>query len=97
VRTLEDYGREKRTACFVIMNGKASGSAWWSDDLRWEDLSKPEYEALVEELKADDVNILALDICEATSKTTGVSGWDWRIGEESETPEGNSDEAPELT
>ena len=94
---IENSGRGERTAHFTIYNGRATGSAWWKKGLRWENLTRPEYEKLVEALQEDGVKIMTLDICRAISKTESVSGWDWQTGEKSETPEGNSDEAPELT
>ena len=81
---IEKTGRGERIAHFTICNGRATGTAWWKKGLRWENLTKREYEALVEELKEDGVKIMTLDICRAISKTESLSGWDWETGGENE-------------
>jgi uncharacterized iron-regulated protein len=71
LKSLEKYKGGQRTAFFKIYRGKASGNAWWRDDLSWENLSKPEYESLIEKLKSEGVEILTLNYC-----IESESGWD---------------------
>ena len=81
-----------RSAFFFIMGGKATGTAYWRNDLRWENLSKPEFEKLTAELEADGVKLYICDMRMAIARGVSVSGWECP---KEQAPESNSDEAPE--
>jgi len=73
---LESKEQEKRTAVFIVSRGKASGSAWWSEKLRWEDLSKPEFETLKQELEADGVEVIEINLVPVFPDGRRVDSWE---------------------
>ena len=78
IEGLEKTDNGERTAFFTIHLGKAKGSAFWRDDLSWENLSKPEFETLIAELQEDGVRVRVLDICIADKERPGesISAWE---------------------
>ena len=75
IEKAEKAARPKRTALFIISEGKASGSAWWNDRLKWANLTRPEHEQLTADLASEGVEIINLDIIVAHAKGQGVNGW----------------------
>jgi hypothetical protein len=75
IEKAEKAARPKRTALFIIKDGKADGRAWWNDKLTWSDLSKREFDQLAADLEGEGVEVLSLNFIVAHAKDQGVNGW----------------------
>lgn len=62
LKKLEKQNRQQRIACFVVNNERASGAAFWRDDLEWKDLTRAELESLKTQLEADGAKVICVDI-----------------------------------
>ena len=60
IEKAESKTKPKRYAFFTMLDDVASGRAWWRDDLKWEGLSRIEFEQLVQDLESEGVEVLFL-------------------------------------
>lgn len=76
IKRLEQRYKAKRIVCFSVVNGKASGSAWWDDRLCWKDLSRGELEALQAKLEGEGVEVMVIQCVSVLPDGTRLDGWD---------------------
>ncbi len=78
IEKLEQQDQEKKFAVFTVHRGRASGLAFWRDDLSWKNLTKPELEALQKELEADGAEVMVINVVAVAPDGSRKDGWEER-------------------